>query len=95
MDKFKEAVGAFGPILYEMYGQTETLAPITLKRPDECMRSDGSFDDKKKNIAFHYDLSNAFYALWLDREMVYTCGYCTEWERLWTVPALIARRIIS
>lgn len=43
--KFKEAVGAFGPILYEMYGQTETLAPITFKRPDECMRSDGSFDE--------------------------------------------------
>ena len=43
--KFKEAVGAFGPILYEMYGQTETLAPITLKRPDDCVRSDGSFDE--------------------------------------------------
>ena len=26
-------------------------------------------------IAFHYDASNAFYALWLDAEMVYSCAY--------------------
>jgi len=26
-------------------------------------------------IAYHYDLSNEFYALWLDRKMVYSCGY--------------------
>lgn len=42
--------------------------------------SDGSPEENKKNIAYHYDASNAFYALWLDREMVYTCGYCTDWD---------------
>lgn len=26
-------------------------------------------------IAFHYDVSNDFYRLWLDREMVYSCAY--------------------
>ena len=26
-------------------------------------------------IAFHYDVSNAFYALWLDAERVYSCAY--------------------
>lgn len=26
-------------------------------------------------VAYHYDLSNSFYALWLDPEMVYSCGY--------------------
>ncbi len=26
-------------------------------------------------IAFHYDVSNLFYKLWLDRQMVYSCGY--------------------
>ena len=26
-------------------------------------------------IAYHYDLSNAFYALWLDAQMVYSCAY--------------------
>ncbi|HUJ86290.1 MAG TPA: cyclopropane-fatty-acyl-phospholipid synthase family protein [Burkholderiales bacterium] len=26
-------------------------------------------------IAYHYDVSNDFYALWLDRNMVYSCAY--------------------
>lgn len=26
-------------------------------------------------IAYHYDLSNDFYQLWLDRDMVYSCAY--------------------
>lgn len=29
----------------------------------------------RRNIHHHYDLSNDFYRLWLDREMVYTCAY--------------------
>jgi cyclopropane-fatty-acyl-phospholipid synthase len=29
----------------------------------------------KANVHHHYDLGNAFYRLWLDREMVYTCAY--------------------
>jgi cyclopropane-fatty-acyl-phospholipid synthase len=41
--------------------------------------SDGSADANKKNIHFHYDLSNAFYALILDPEMVYSCAYYTKW----------------
>lgn len=28
-----------------------------------------------KSIRYHYDLSNDFYALWLDRQMVYSCAY--------------------
>lgn len=43
--KFKEAVGVFGPIIYEGYGQTETQAPITLKRPADCIGPDGDFDE--------------------------------------------------
>lgn len=29
----------------------------------------------RKNISHHYDVSNAFYALWLDRQRVYSCAY--------------------
>jgi cyclopropane-fatty-acyl-phospholipid synthase len=47
--------------------------------PDE-KPSSGDPSENKKNIAYHYDVSNAFYALWLDREMVYTCAYCTDWN---------------
>src|SRR3954469_6462689 len=42
--------------------------------------SSGDPKENKQNIAYHYDVSNAFYALWLDKEMVYTCAYCTDWD---------------
>lgn len=42
--------------------------------------SDGSRAENEKNIQYHYDVSNAFYELWLDKEMVYTCAYCTDWD---------------
>jgi cyclopropane-fatty-acyl-phospholipid synthase len=35
----------------------------------------GQGRDDKALMHFHYDLSNAFYALFLDPEMVYTCAY--------------------
>ncbi len=31
--------------------------------------------ENRDAIAFHYDLSNDFYALWLDASMVYSCAY--------------------
>lgn len=36
--------------------------------------------DNKAFIQFHYDLSNDFYALFLDPEMVYSCAYFIDWE---------------
>ncbi len=29
----------------------------------------------RRAVSFHYDISNDFYALWLDRRMIYSCGY--------------------
>jgi len=29
----------------------------------------------RENVHHHYDIGNDFYRLWLDEEMVYTCGY--------------------
>jgi len=29
----------------------------------------------RKAVAYHYDVSNEFYSLWLDRQMVYSCAY--------------------
>lgn len=49
------------------------------KQPGE-KPSDGSREENEKNIQYHYDVSNEFYALWLDEERVYTCAYCKDWE---------------
>jgi cyclopropane-fatty-acyl-phospholipid synthase len=35
--------------------------------------------DNTAYISFHYDLSNEFYSLFLDDEMIYTCAYFTDW----------------
>jgi cyclopropane-fatty-acyl-phospholipid synthase len=42
--------------------------------------SDNSQGENKENIAFHYDVSNAFYKLFLDAQMLYSCAYFTDWN---------------
>jgi len=42
--------------------------------------SGGDEASNKKNIHYHYDLSNRFYELFLDPEMVYSCAYFTDWS---------------
>lgn len=55
-------------------------APVDMPRPlDRPSKATGSRDGRpetnKGNVAYHYDVSNAFYRLFLDPEMVYTCAY--------------------
>ena len=47
-------------------------------------KDETGFDDKQRNnkdfIQFHYDVSNAFYKLFLDPEMLYSCAYFKDWS---------------
>jgi cyclopropane-fatty-acyl-phospholipid synthase len=54
--------------------------PWPLETIGQDRPSDGSERENKTNIQYHYDVSNAFYALFLDPEMVYSCAYFTDWE---------------
>jgi cyclopropane-fatty-acyl-phospholipid synthase len=47
---------------------------------DHQVRGNGSEEANKENVQYHYDLSNAFYALFLDPEMVYSCAYFRDWN---------------
>ena len=49
--------------------------PWPLDEIPDVKPSGGDPGKNKQNIAYHYDVSNAFYALWLDPEMVYSCAY--------------------
>ncbi len=40
----------------------------------------GQGRDDKAQVQFHYDVSNAFYTLFLDPEMVYSCAYFPDWD---------------
>jgi cyclopropane-fatty-acyl-phospholipid synthase len=44
-------------------------------RPPQLFRSNHSKKRDAEAIQYHYDVSNDFYALWLDRRMVYSCAY--------------------
>ena len=54
--------------------------PLAARGVGRDRESDGSEAENTRNIAYHYDVSNAFYALWLDRDMVYTCAYFHDWS---------------
>lgn len=49
----------------------------------------------RKNVAHHYDLGNAFYRLWLDRDMQYSCGYYDGTDDLETAQIAKKRHIAS
>lgn len=53
--------------------------PLEAIRGHEA-RTDGSEKTNKENVHYHYDLFNAFYALFLDPEMVYSCAYFRNWN---------------
>ncbi|MCR9136105.1 MAG: cyclopropane-fatty-acyl-phospholipid synthase family protein [Alphaproteobacteria bacterium] len=49
---------------------------------DSGLSGNNPFDagSSKEAISHHYDISNEYYALFLDENMVYTCGYFTDWS---------------
>ncbi|MBN9672881.1 class I SAM-dependent methyltransferase [Roseibium aggregatum] len=47
---------------------------------DAGRKADRGSGSRKEDIAFHYDVSNDFYRLFLDPEMVYTCAYFRDWS---------------
>ncbi len=68
-------VRALAPFLFVSRG-----GPWPLEHIGRDRESDGAEAENRRNIAYHYDVSNAFYALWLDRDMVYTCAYFHDWD---------------
>ena len=70
-------------------GIAAKLSPFLLARTEEAADDQGfagdiigkkrKTADNKDYIQFHYDLSDEFYALFLDPEMVYSCAYFTDW----------------
>lgn len=57
--------------------QAATLPPAhnTELNADKSFSHDHSKKSDRAAISFHYDVSNNFYRLWLDEQMVYSCAY--------------------
>jgi cyclopropane-fatty-acyl-phospholipid synthase len=63
------------PFLFGNRGATASLAYAgAMPRQYEAGRDD------KALVQFHYDLSNDFYRLFLDEQMVYSCAYFPDWD---------------
>src|SRR5689334_18772396 len=67
--------------LIRALSETASSAPAP-RRIIERLRRRGanSAADARLNIQHHYDLGNAFYQLWLDRQLSYTCAYFPSQE---------------
>jgi cyclopropane-fatty-acyl-phospholipid synthase len=65
-----------GPIL-EVFRAAETLARGAASHGSRRLRRfwRHSPSGDRDAIQYHYDVSNDFYSLWLDRNMVYSCAY--------------------
>ncbi|WP_297837952.1 cyclopropane-fatty-acyl-phospholipid synthase family protein [uncultured Roseibium sp.] len=63
--------------LWRGSGRKAEANPDGLDAGQSADRSSGS---RKDDIAFHYDVSNDFYRLFLDPEMLYTCAYFSDWS---------------
>src|SRR2546421_9499532 len=65
-----------GPIL-EVFRVAETLARGAASHGGRGLRRVWRHSRKRDRdaIQYHYDVSNEFYSLWLDRNMVYSCAY--------------------
>ncbi len=63
----------------EIIGVANALATSTLKPKGKFGRLVRSFHHSKEKdaeaIQYHYDVSNDFYKVWLDENMVYSCAY--------------------
>ena len=71
---------------YEVLGRAQDIADVAVRLAQGTVPMRGKFarilgagwHSRKRDahaIAHHYDVSNGFYRLWLDRQMVYSCGY--------------------
>ena len=71
--------GPLGEVLEAM--SRSTAADSSLReRIAAALRLPNSPRAARRNVHHHYDLGNAFYQLWLDPEMVYTCAYFEQPE---------------
>jgi cyclopropane-fatty-acyl-phospholipid synthase len=74
-----EVLGDLVAFLETLYRAQSLTAPAGFWRRLWARLSNGArfhtVARSRRNIYHHYDLSNDFYRLWLDEDMVYTCAY--------------------
>jgi cyclopropane-fatty-acyl-phospholipid synthase len=69
-----EIRGSLARVIHAL-SQLSAPAPSWRARVAAAVATPNTRSIARRNAQHHYDLGNDFYALWLDRELVYTCAY--------------------
>jgi cyclopropane-fatty-acyl-phospholipid synthase len=69
-----EVKGDLACLLESVYHQPRRATTRVLSRWLNWLQAN-TLSGSLRNIHYHYDLSNNFYRLWLDRQMLYTCAW--------------------
>lgn len=74
-----EIEGNLVEILNAVYAALEQSAPHSvlgrILNRTSLQRRSHTVADSRDNVHHHYDIGNAFYKLWLDEQLLYTCAY--------------------
>jgi cyclopropane-fatty-acyl-phospholipid synthase len=92
-----EVKGDLERVLESVYDQPRRLTTRVLSRWLDWLQANTP-NGSRRNIHHHYDLSNDFYRLWLDRQMLYTCAWfpredCTLEEAQAAKMELVCRKL--
>jgi cyclopropane-fatty-acyl-phospholipid synthase len=73
---WRDRLGALWPALrLQIIARATSIATARRTSLDARAVKQHSRTENRDAIEFHYDVSNEFYALWLDEAMVYSCAY--------------------
>ena len=67
--------GPLADVLEALFRVSLSAAPSWRERLATITALPNTATASRRNVHRHYDLGNDFYALWLDRDLVYTCAY--------------------
>ena len=87
VDRGRARIRLDGKARFRLFGRLLPFLWAKDERPLEEHGFEGDRSGKSRSsadnqdyVGFHYNLSNDFYALFLDPEMVYSCAYFTDWS---------------
>ena len=65
-------------VVIEALSRIALGAPTLKERIRGALAASNTLASARRNVRHHYDLGNAFYEQWLDRDLVYTCAYFAQ-----------------
>jgi len=75
MSKKLDIEGSVQAVIESLYNNKDSFLKHSEKYEKLIKKFKSTIKTSKENIAFHYDIGNDFYKLWLDDTMTYSCGY--------------------